>query len=1415
MTANSPGPFSARMTLERWVLLALSALVCVVVFANAWGILTPDTKPEIFLDPWGSARRYAGWWLDGPLLGSANYNVGSAPVAVVVGLIQLVAPEPWVSMRIWRVALLLVAAFGARRLYVELVRGTRADGGMGRVAVAVAYLATPYLLVGGNTTPTLMPYAGLPWMCVFLLRAFREGGWRWPAAAALTVTAMGGINAGAVVLIQGVVLLPLMVQAIAVDGVRWRRVIEALVRMAVLALGMALYWLVPALSGLGVGSSVAAGTESLEAINDSNSYAEVLRGLGFWVQYGGDASGPFMPTARGYLDTPWLVVLSFGPLLVAMLGVALSRSKAVRPAALMVAVGAVTMVGAFPWTDASVVGRAIVWVLENVPGALVLRTTNKAGGVLVLGLAILIGLAMNELLLRSLSASRRRPVPAESKRTVLRRLARVGPVLPTAALMLLSGALVVGSVAPVVQDRLFPVRVDIPAYWRAAAAAIDDDGTPGRVLLTPGVGSTNYQWGYRGFDELGNSLFQRETVHRAAQPLGTPFASGLLGGVDLAFQRGTMPPGAMAALGDYAGVGTILGRYDQRFGSDLGGFLDETLQADPRLTTSGLWGPPERSSGATAPLHAYAVDGLPQSAPVRARSAEGALLLDGDASVLPSLVRSGLVDDRPAMLLSGSLTDSAVRQSLDDGAHVVLSDSNGRRQWHPQTPSRTGRLVEAGQEVDSGGPVFGAPDQTVLSLDGVRSLSAQGGGLVFGPYEGGSPALAFDGQRDTAWRFGNFGTGVGNAVTVRLLDATEIDKIGVAATNDGGNRVSRVRVDLTGPGGAVASAEVDLEPWASLSTPIPVQRGIFDTVTVSVTAIDQHGIGPVGISEISIPGVGIRAVGRLPVRLPERLERLARTEPGLLTRVPLDVVLERRSGLSEMEREEVGLNRDFLLPQDRTFSASGVVRLGVGARDEVIDALAGHSPGVRVSASSREDGDLRRRASNVLDTRAGGPDLTTGWTPQNPVVGEWIRADFPERTLSEFTVTQDGDSTVTRAWVRIDDGPAQSVTLQDGESVVRLPAPRSARSVQLIITDRQGGEKIHITDIGLPHLDGQGVPPPECLWVGAIDGVPLAMSVGDALPELLRGAAVDATGCSPLELGAGNHEVRALPDLVVDSLHLQDTVPRTLATSDSPRLEVNSVSRTRVVATLAEDCAPCWVTPGQGFDARWTATSDGASLGEPVVMDGYASGWRVEAPAGSTIEMRYGPADSSLLVWLSSLAALLVSVLLTVSPRHRRRPTSPAPEKQVDATQMDEIRSGAALAAPQAPGLRQGGTMTGAAVVAALTVLAALTGPRPVAAVVLVVGTVSVLTVRKHLVQSVLRFLPLAAALMTLVAWFIGDPRPVGAAGRIADNLLAHGLGAATVWLCLLVVLLPRAHAAEQRVTPVTPSTPVEPGMLS
>ena len=37
---------------ERWTLLLGATLMTFLVLANDWGVLTPDTKPEIFLDPW-------------------------------------------------------------------------------------------------------------------------------------------------------------------------------------------------------------------------------------------------------------------------------------------------------------------------------------------------------------------------------------------------------------------------------------------------------------------------------------------------------------------------------------------------------------------------------------------------------------------------------------------------------------------------------------------------------------------------------------------------------------------------------------------------------------------------------------------------------------------------------------------------------------------------------------------------------------------------------------------------------------------------------------------------------------------------------------------------------------------------------------------------------------------------------------------------------------------------------------------------------------------------------------------------------------------------------------------------------------------------------------------------------------------
>ena len=252
--------------MEGRVLLVLAALLVVVVLANDWAVLTPDTKPEIFLAPWRTAARFAMPWLDSPSLGAPSFNVGVAPVAAALGVLGEELP-PWLAMRVWRILLLLVAAWGARRLYRDLVAGSSADRAAGRVAVAVAYVANPYVVSGGGTTPTMLPYALLPWFLLLTRRAVRDRSWATACMAALSMAATSGLNAGVVGLLQLVALLPLLTYVVVVDRVAFRQALAAVVRVGAVFVGLSLYWLVPTVGAVATGSTVAASTESIEAIN--------------------------------------------------------------------------------------------------------------------------------------------------------------------------------------------------------------------------------------------------------------------------------------------------------------------------------------------------------------------------------------------------------------------------------------------------------------------------------------------------------------------------------------------------------------------------------------------------------------------------------------------------------------------------------------------------------------------------------------------------------------------------------------------------------------------------------------------------------------------------------------------------------------------------------------------------------------------------------------------------------------------------------------------------------------------------------------------------------------------------------------------------------------------------------------------
>jgi arabinofuranan 3-O-arabinosyltransferase len=603
-------------------------------------------------------------------------------------------------------------------------RPTRPAG----VAVAVAFVANPYVVTGGGTTPTLLPYALLPWLLITLRRAVRDpGSWRWPAAAALVFFAMSGINAGVVPILQLVAVPALLVDAHVRDRVSAKSMLRALAKSAVLVVGVSSYWLVPAISALGAASAIAGTTETLEAIAAPSSYGEVLRGLGFWPLYGSDGEGPFQPGYTSYLVAPLVVLGSYTVALAAAAGALVSRSRARLLGVLLVATAAPIMVGSFPGDQpGSRAGAALREAFRSVPGAVAFRTTNKAGGVLMLGLALLVGCGAAAFVVRF-------PRPEH----------RVLPAVAAAVLVPLS-------IAPALTGDLYDVRMAVPEYWQQAASDLDAGRRDARVLLLPGIVNARYRWGYEGPDDVALSLLDKSAVVRTTVPNGSPYAANLLAAVDTAVNDRNVPPGLLSSVARYVGADQVLVRADLAWEQVAGarpaevaaqvdadaGLVPAAAYGAPGAYTTGApgEGPPDPArlaDGQMSPLLRYDVATAVPA--VRAELAHGALVVDGDGAALPGLARAGLLDGRPVLRMAADLTSAELAAVARDGARLVVTDSNRRQRWNTHRLSTpTGPLLTAEEDPAPTRALHAAADQTVAVLDGAASVTASRTGSVFG-----------------------------------------------------------------------------------------------------------------------------------------------------------------------------------------------------------------------------------------------------------------------------------------------------------------------------------------------------------------------------------------------------------------------------------------------------------------------------------------------------------------------------------------------------------------------------------------------------------------------------------------------------------------------------------------------------------
>jgi arabinofuranan 3-O-arabinosyltransferase len=1262
---RQPAPSSAstwpsRRPALRWEVvayLALGLLAGTAVVLTDRGWFTPDTKPEVYLAPVRTLVRILSTWDPDPHLGLPNFQTGLLPVSLAVSAIHALGLPAWLVVRVWRALLLLVAGWGAVRLF-HLLAGERSHPA-GRVAAAAVYVANPYVVVAGATTPVLVPYALLPWLLLALARSVRApSSWRWPAAFALAFFLMTGMNAGVVTIFMCLAIPCYLLYVRLTERPPWRRLLRPTLRCLTLALLVSLYWLVPAAMAGETGSAVATFTEQPASVASTSSYAETLRLLGFWVMYFQLDGRLAMPGVVGYLTNALLLAASFAVPLLAAACALLARARARAFAVILLAVAVPVMVGLFPPTAPSPFGRLLRAAFEHVPAAIAFRTTNKAGALVALAYAVLFGLGAAELFRRHSSGAERAWL---------------------AALAVAVAAVLAVAVVPAWNGGLYPIRYRVPDYWRRLARDVNRGPADSRVLLVPGTSNVFYRWGMEGPDDLSLSLFSRPSVSRTTVPNGSFEQTNFLAALDVPVSSGSADPQVVAAMARYLGAGEVVVRNDLRweaFGGTRPSVLAERLSGAAPLPLVGTYGQPgEHTVGPVS--WAYSAEqaakdaGLPpvqrhlvsNPRPVtRAEALKGTMLVDGDSFAVPSLVRLGLAPAEPAFRLLGSMTTAELAAALADGARVVISDSNRRRGWGS---FRTGQNWTPTLGADQPLPastltLFGDPAaQTVTRLEGARSARATGSGslLTEAPY--GKPEFAFDGDRRTAWTTGDFGGAVGQSITLTLERPAELGEITLRPLLSGvGVQVAAVRVRVDG--GAV-EVPVPAEPEVKVALP----PGATSSVTVEITQVRGVGLNPVGFWEVGVPGLEVRQVARLPQTLRRLAAGLSPAERARLNSIaPIDVVLTRAAGEAgdRSHDEERVMDRELWLPAARDFAVRGLAAAGPGLPDPVVDRLAGARTGVVANSSSRFFDAIGARASKALD---GDPD--SAWVPDGRGPGEWIELRLPGRRLDHVEVLQTapkglvGVDAITGAELSINGGEPQAVELKQGSTRIDFRA-RKVRRLRLTITRVAGlGGQVRISELRAGAARIPSAPDSRrlrgCVELATVDGEPLQARLDGTVGQLAAGTPLPLHGCGgPLRLEEGDHRVRSSQGWLLDLLGFSSPAPELrpapLPAPASLRVSGRSPAAMTIHASAAS--TPYYLVVGQGYDRRWRASMDGRPLGPPLLLDGYSVGWRVTDLGPHRFEVAFGPQRAATWSLAASAAGLALVALLLAGVRAPR-----------------------------------------------------------------------------------------------------------------------------------------------------------------
>jgi arabinofuranan 3-O-arabinosyltransferase len=1252
-------PTRARR-LRRLHLLAVSVALTVLSFVQAPGLIAPDTKADLSIDPVNFLLRAGHLWEplgdSGQLQNQAyGYFLPMGPFYAVGHLIGLPA---WVVQRLWWALVLLVAFHGMYRLCGRFGVGDHPI----RIIVALTFALSPRMITElGPVSIEAWPTAMAPWVLLPLIKVRRGGEFGAAARSGLAIAFCGGVNAVAV---AAVLPMPIWWLFTRERGPLKRR----LSQWWALAAAAGMFWWLAPLILLGRFSPPFLDWIENAAVSTSKATLPgAFRGTTQWVAWF-KLPQPIWLAGWSVLSSPIGILLGWLLITIAVLG--LVRKDIPNRRFL---VGA-TVAGLVLLTAGHVGTLTPPWAL-NVQdwldrGGAPLRNTHKFDVVVRLPLTLALAHALMKVRVPAIKLPGMPTLPAGTK-----------------TLRFIAACALIGTAAPALVGQL-PARgsfTKVPDAWTQAADWLkaNDDGA--RTLILPGSSFATSVWG-DPHDEPFQALARTKWATRSGVPLSSAGNIRMLNIIEQQLETGRGSPGLAEFLAR-AGISRVLLRSDlqrsfQAGSAPLPVIVRSALADSPGLTPVARFGPILKGA---RNIFAVADDGLdvPQSqieiwevaGPTRLVDVErvpDTLRVAGGPESLLTLAESGRLGSRPVVLdgdpqaepLAGSdrvpllATDTIQRRE----ANFAQVRDNYSQPLTATEPYQNRRLVHDWLP-------FSAPEVTAQyqGISGVTA-SSQAGSSV-GPWH------AVDGDASTSWTSSIFS--VGQWLQVTFPQPVSLPA-GINLTgNLGGAKLSQVRISTD-----AGSELTAIDPSLGTTQLVSVPGGPTRKLRLTVTKVQSgEEFAPVSIGELALPGITVQRELVLP---PARGARAAAPETIALqsARDGADgcVFSDARAICSprlQKQSEDTDLDRVLTMPVAADYEVEATARVKAS---DAVDTLIQPKNAMTAVSSSRRAGDPALRPDAAIDRDPGTAWLASSTDAQPALTLSWPKP----RSIDRLRWQLDPDLAASRPLKLqiIAGGRTQTVT-PDPDGWVSFQPVRTQQvkvvvtSIQALSTlDRASGFS-SVLPIGASEIVVPGADEFRLAFNGAVpvrtrcgSGTPLVIA-GRTVRTRLAGTAEDVLRRRPMSVVVCGEPVQSLPagrvrvalqatgvlepqQLV---LHRTDAVTPVPPATTAPVALIEQSSEHRIVTVNDSDVDQVLIVH-ENANPGWQATFRGNVL-RPVRLDGWQQGWIVPAGAGGDVDLRFTPGNSyRVALSIGLLLVLLLFVPASGDLRRRRRQRS-------------------------------------------------------------------------------------------------------------------------------------------------------------